>query len=415
MRVAKGGEPSPPSLTARADQPAIAREPALTPEVWSVLTPRQSEVVASIRLRVATGRGLNLTAVKREDPRLVAEVFSMRPYWGWRRAIEAAGLPYDRIPISLEDTLECLVCGRRLRLLSGHLAAEHGLTRGEYQTEFPGAYCLAETLRALRMRCPATLPHWEPIWSAEYVLDRIRYLHDAGTNVNADSVDVIDPTLLDAGRKFWGTWDRALEEADLNPAKIRLAPPGHQFPSGEEVIGLICKRNESRLPLSSELVKSEDGRLMNSARKRFGSWRSALITAGIRPRDVYIGKWHAPGARKRFLTRCRRVAALPSGQGRTRALARLRQQYRSIADKSFGGWANVARLIGVPPERLLYRHAYRRDEILEALRSRRRAGFSMRVATVGKEDGPLAYAARREFGSLRGAYEFLGWQETEVE
>ena len=122
MRVAKGGEPSPPFPTARADQPAIAREPALTPEVWSVLTPRQSEVVASIRLRAATGRGLNLTAVKREDPRLVAEVFSMRPYWGWRRAIETAGLRYDRIPISLEDTLECLVCGRRLRSLIGHLS-----------------------------------------------------------------------------------------------------------------------------------------------------------------------------------------------------------------------------------------------------------------------------------------------------
>ena len=369
----------------------------------------------SIRLRVAAGRPLNLTAVKREDPGLIAAVFSMRPYWGWRRAIEAAGLRYDRIPVSLEDTVECLVCGRHLRLLSGHLAAEHGLARGEYQAEFPGAYCLSEALRALRMNRLTTVPHWEPIWSAEYVLDRIRYFHGVGANVNANSVDVIDPTLLDAGRKFWGTWDRALESVGLDPLRIRLAPLGHRFPSAEEVVGLICKRKGAGLPLSSKLVQSQDSRLMNSARYRFGSWRSALIAAGIRPKDVYVGKRHAPGARERFLNRAARVAALPDGKGRARALARLRRRYQSIAAKSFGGWANVARLIGVLPERLLHRRAYRRDEILEALRSRRRAGLSMRVATFGKEDGPLAYAAQREFGSLRGAYEFLGWREPEIE
>lgn len=415
MHVANGGDPSAPSVLAKANRVAIAPQVAPTRVVRSLLSRRQEEIVASIRLRADTGRALNLTAVKREVPELVAEVFSMRPYWGWRRAIEAAGLRYDWIPVSLEDTVECLVCGRHLRLLSGHLAAEHGLTRGEYQTEFPGAYCLSETLRALRTRCPATVPHWEPIWSAEYVLDRIRYLHDAGTNVNADSVDVIDPTLLDAGRKFWGTWDRALEKADLNPAKIRLAPPGHQFPSGEEVIGLIRKRKGAGLPLNSKLVTSEDGRLMNGARKRFRSWRRALIAAGIRPRDVYIGKSRAPGAKERFLNRARQVAALQDGNGRARAVARLRRQYQSIAAKSFGGWTNVARSIGVPPERLLHRHAFRRDEILEALRSRRRAGLSMRVAAVRKEDGPLESAARREFGSLRGACELLGWLEPEVE
>jgi hypothetical protein len=162
-------------------------------------------------------------------------------------------------------------------------------------------------------------------------------------------------------------------------------------------------------------VKSEDSRLINGGRKRFGSWRSALIAAGIRPRDVYIGKIHASGARERFLTRARQVAVLPDGKGRTRALSRLRRQYQSIASKSFGGWANVARLVGVLPTRLLYRHAYRRDEILEALRSRRRAGLSMRMAAVRKEDGPLEYAARREFGSLRCAYDLLGWSIPEVE
>ena len=61
----------------------------------------------------------------------------MRPFWGLCRATEGAGLRYGQILISLEDTVECRVCGRRLAVLSGHLASEQGLSKGEYHEEFP--------------------------------------------------------------------------------------------------------------------------------------------------------------------------------------------------------------------------------------------------------------------------------------
>ena len=168
------------------------------------LTARQQEIVGTIRRLFAEGKPLNLTAMTRENPDLIRQVFDLRPFWGWRRAIEDSGLSYERIPIELEETVECLACGKHLRLLSGHLSANHGLTRGEYQAEFPGAWSASEAVRASRMRRAQPVAHWEPVWSAEYVLDRIRFLHDQGFPVNAKGVD---RTLAAAGRKFWGSWD----------------------------------------------------------------------------------------------------------------------------------------------------------------------------------------------------------------
>jgi predicted transcriptional regulator len=37
---------------------------------------------------------------------------------------------------SIPDHLVCLVCGKRLRMLRRHLAAEHGLTPGQYREAF---------------------------------------------------------------------------------------------------------------------------------------------------------------------------------------------------------------------------------------------------------------------------------------
>ena len=371
-------------------------------------TPRQRDIAASILCRFTEGKPLNLTAMKREDPGLVAEVFAMRPFWGWRRALESAGLSYDAIAFDLEDTVECLVCGKRLRLLSGHLNAVHGLSRGAYRAEFPGAFCVSEVLRAGRMRSPGFVPHWEPIWSAEYVVDRIRYLHDQGHKVNSESVDALDTTLLAAARTYWGAWDRALEAADLAPATIRQIAPGHPFPQEADLIAAIRSRYAAGLPLNSKAVELQDSHLINGARRRLGSWTKALRAAGIRPRDVYLGTGRGPGTHERLLNRARQVAAIADERARHRALAALRKRYTNIAYRGFGGWASVARLIGETPELLLRRHSYTREEVLDALAKRRQAGLDMTPAAVRREDGPLAYAAKREFVSLPAAYVRLG-------
>lgn len=100
--------------------------------------------------------------MKREMPEFVAEVFTMRPFLGWRKALEAAGLSYEEILVNVEETIECRICGAERRSLTNHDRQVHHLEAGEYTREFPDAPMLAEAMMASRMAPAALVPHWEP-------------------------------------------------------------------------------------------------------------------------------------------------------------------------------------------------------------------------------------------------------------
>lgn len=347
--------------------------------------------------------------MKREEPKLIEEVFAMRPFWGWRRAIEAAGLTYDRILVHLEQTVECLACGIRRRHLGTHVRKIHGFHAGDYLEEFPGAHCASESLRAVQRRGRSSkVPDWEPLWSAEYVIDRIRLLHDRGFPVNVDAMQSIEPTLPAAVYKFWGAWDAALVAAGLDPAEIRLAVPKRPYPAQDQVIRLIRERSRRGLPINTKAVFDQDSHLMAAAVFRFGTWRQALREAGFDPASVTAAKRSALRFNARFLRTARQIAAMDD-ETRSRELKVFRQKYRRIVYHRFGGWVRVARLIGVPPHRIRLNHSYTPEEVLRGLKARKRAGLSLMASRLHAEDRPLEYAARRHFGSLQAAYDRLGW------
>src|SRR5580765_6018138 len=136
---------------------------------------RRADRIASLHRREEP---LNVSAVKRHHPKLLAAVYAVEPFWGWRRALEAAGIAYDDIRIELTDHVVCLVCGARFRNQSTHLARKHGVDAAAYRVEYPDAELVCEAWRVMRASDQLeggefALPHWEPIWSREYVLDRI--------------------------------------------------------------------------------------------------------------------------------------------------------------------------------------------------------------------------------------------------
>ena len=154
------------SAEARATLTKVARR-------TDALSPAQRKVVAQIARLQARGEPLNLTAVKRRHPALLEATYAIVPFWGWKRAIEAAGLEYARLKVSLASAVECRLCGRELGALPIHLAS-HGTSVEPYVTEYPGAEIVCEELRARYfMRSPdggrarrPPVPHWEPLWSA---------------------------------------------------------------------------------------------------------------------------------------------------------------------------------------------------------------------------------------------------------
>ena len=55
------------------------------------LTTLQRKLTSQIRRLFARGEPLNICAVKRNHPELVKAVYEIKPFWGWKRALEAAG------------------------------------------------------------------------------------------------------------------------------------------------------------------------------------------------------------------------------------------------------------------------------------------------------------------------------------
>ncbi|MCI0447279.1 hypothetical protein L0152_29230 [bacterium] len=131
---------------------------------------------------------LNIHTVKRLHPELLESVYSVRPFLGWLQAIRAAGLEYWQIRTQLLETVTCQICGKEFRSLTTHVLWVHEVDAEEYKSSFPGEYLHSESLRASRSdslfsRNPL-IEHWEPLWSEEYILERIHEYFRRGIPVN---------------------------------------------------------------------------------------------------------------------------------------------------------------------------------------------------------------------------------------
>ena len=226
---------------------------------------------------------LNITAVKRRHPELLAAAFALSPFVGWKRLLDIAGIPYERIRVNLRDTVTCALCGAEYRGLQVHLHRIHGVTAKEYLTEFPGAEISSEQLRArFFIRDPKArviIPHWERLWSREYVLDRIAELHRRGVALNVQSFFERghEPSLYAAGTDFFPTWKDALAAAGIDPEQIRQAlPRGYWTPW--RVLALLRERMSTNRPVTVASLRTE-GSLYLMARRFFGSYDEALRRA----------------------------------------------------------------------------------------------------------------------------------------
>ena len=82
------------------------------------LTEQQKRIVDRIRTLHRAGAPLNLSAVRRHHPKMLQQVMTLKHFRGWRKAVEAAGLSYDKIHTELLDHCVCALCGEELLVLA---------------------------------------------------------------------------------------------------------------------------------------------------------------------------------------------------------------------------------------------------------------------------------------------------------
>lgn len=369
-------------------------------------------VVEWIREAHAAGMPLNITAVKRSAPKILETAFAVRPFWGWRRAIEAAGLSYDRIAIELLDFVRCEDCGWTRRSLTLHLWKQHGFAAGDYLREYPGAQVHAETMRARLRSAAGFAPHWEPLWSDEYLLDRVSLYGENGASLNVKHVTRDDAALVGMAILRFGSWDEVLRRLGLDPDEVRLVERQKRY-SRADVLAAIRARFASGAPMNAAAVFRESNPIWTAARKWFTSYKRALAAAGLEPDALYLLKRFGKEETRELFALARRVAA-SSGQRHARELARLHREYGSFVRQKYGGFRELALRLGVPAKRLMKGRGWNRADVVEELRRRHRCGETVSPGRLHKENKPLYIAVVRYFGTFEECFERLRLPAPEV-
>jgi hypothetical protein len=243
-------------------------------------TSQQKKIVQRIRALHKAGQPLNISAVKRHHPKLLEQVMSLKHFRGWRKAIEAAGLSYKKLHTELLDHCTCAICGEKLVTLAAHLRAKHGISKEQYRKEFPGEETNSDVMRAEKTDALRKPPHWEPVWSREYLVDYFIYKHEQGEDLAPWTVYRDESAVHANTKKYFGSYRAGIEAAGIDYREIRVIDLTEQW-TAQKVLERIRKLH-ARKPLNSTTdIRRRDSRLYDSCHRYFGGPVAAIEAAGI--------------------------------------------------------------------------------------------------------------------------------------
>lgn len=323
-------------------------------------------------------QGLSLVGIWKSDPPFFSA--AKRHFGNWSKALAAAGMSIKTVR---RWTKSSVVAAIRQRHEQGQPLSR---TWHDDQSLFSAAVRhfgnWHNALRAAGLDAEA-LPYQK--WTRERVLDAMRARRREGhANIRA-----VDPALAGAASRLFGSWDRALEEAEL-------APPPRRW-TKRRVIEAIQDARVRCGPL--RIAGAGDKRLAAAAKRHFGSWPAAVAAAGL-------AEHCPPPATTRTWTKQAVLDAIQAWHRDGRTLTNVNKQDQglySVAKKYFGTWRSAVRAAGLEPTR----QAWTPQLVIQEIQSRQDRGLTLNSA-VFKDCAPLAGAAVRLFGSWRYALTAAG-------
>jgi hypothetical protein len=358
-----------------------------------------TELSEEIRRLHTDGRPLNITAVKRHSPDLLRAIYTI-PRLTWKDALEAAGLDYQKIQIELMPTCACLLCGKEAENLGRHLQSAHGLTTVRYREQFRGAEVAAERVKAkVGMRADAPLPHSEPIWSAEYCLDRLREYDRHGLRMTFWWVSKQEKGFTAAAIQYFGSWAEALRQAGFDPNEDRFTVKRTAW-SQRTILEILRERQRQGQPVNFGAVVAEDYTLTQAITRHFGSHANALRRAGIDPLQVRKRPFrYTPHDKRLFMAEVRRVAEL-KGVERYYAVEKLHKEFGTLVANNFRSWKKAAALARIEPKYLFRRRFPDAETVLDWMAKWVTEGGELKASRIIEKDVGLYKAIVRFFGTF---------------
>lgn len=225
-------------------------------------------------------------------------------------------------------------------------------------------------------------------WNVDTLLAAIRRTHKSRGTLRRQRVPV---RLYEAGRRFFGTWQAAVEKAGLNYEDangIRRWTPA-------KVVAAIRKLAERGVSLAASYVEQHHQTLFNAAVKRFPfSWAKALQAAGFDPskHKTRRGRWDRQRAAEWVQKRAARGKSLLARAAPDDLVAFVHSRLRT-------SWPDFVESVGVPYPGIKKRRDWTKQKLCDEIRRWKAEGHRLNYRAVKLEYQALIHQARKFFGS----------------
>lgn len=261
-------------------------------------------------------------------------------------------------------------------------------------------------------------------WTRERIIREILARESAGETLTASYRQGVGSRLYQAGTRMFGSWRNALLAAGISPARAKLT---ERWPP-EKVLATIIALSRKERPLGPTESQRRHGYLVRAAQRHFGSWAKAVAAAGVDPGKLRrVPQWTRDGIIKAILERALDNAPLGSRSVRPRSLA-------DFGARLFGSWRAALLAAGVNPTLVVTDAAplsagvsgridhepasqarrWTPEGVIDAILARLREQMPINAVAVRRDNPSLHSGGRRRFGNWRKALIAAGLHSDEI-
>ncbi|MEO0452542.1 MAG: hypothetical protein AAFY98_00210 [Verrucomicrobiota bacterium] len=233
-------------------------------------------------------------------------------------------------------------------------------------------------------------------WSSSDVLDEIRQWNEEGKPLYSHYVRKNFQELLAAGIRYHGSWKTAVTAAGIDYDDVRK----YNDWTKDRIIGTIQKLHEQGVDLSfRSMMLSKYNSMVHAAirPKHFGSWKSALTSAGLAPEEIYrYRSWDD----QTILDEIRRLKQ-EGADISSKTMDETANPLIATARRRFGSWGTAVEKAGIDYASIRRRRRWTKEDIVSGIRELRDQGVRMQSSDV-RQEAPALFAAAckpRFFGS----------------
>ena len=306
-------------------------------------------------------------------------------FGSWHKAVAAAGIPAGwQHKWNRQRVIEALQAYGR----QGYVRCNQDIPNPVRMAAFYLFGTWHNALVAAGLASPESRPVPKKRWTKAKLLVEIRRQSVPGLPMRITH----NLAFATAARKHFGSWQQALLAAGIDPVSWQTWSP-------QRVLAEIRAWRQRGAPVENDRL--EYRRLQVAARARFGSWRRALIAAGVRRPGQYM-KW------ERKWTEQRIIEAIQDRHIRGLSLvATVDYKLSAAGARHFGSWHAALQAAGLlAGKKRRARRRWSRQSVIQEIQMRQSHGLEM--INVRRTDSGLEAAARKHFGNWHNAIRAAG-------